>query len=184
MWTYVVMVDHFTRTLLIVDDDSATLAALDGLFDFHLPGVTVLTATSVREAEALLSRAHVVLCDVSMPEQAGSVLLAAAQRLTRIPPVMMMTGFDDPVVFARLRALGAAGIFLKPLLRESIIPAIRRVLETDSSPVSSHTPADPSPPPLHHRLLSVPSHPIPGGSHATSRTSHSSPHPHHDGGGV
>ena len=178
------MVDHFTRTLLIVDDDSATLAALVGLFDFHLPGLTVLTATSVREAEPLLSRAHVVLCDISMPEQPGSVLLAAAQRLAHIPPVMMMTGFDDPAVFARLRALGAVAVFLKPLLRDSIIPAIRRVLDTDSSAVSSHTPADPSPPPLHHRLLSVPSHPIPGGSHATSRTSLSTPHPHHDGGGL
>lgn len=178
------MVDDLTRTLLVVDDDSATLAALEGLFDFHLPGVTVLTATSVREAEPLLSRADVVLCDITMPEQSGTVLLSAAQRLTRIPPVMMMTGFDDPAVFARLRELGAVAVFIKPLLRDSIIPAIRRVLDTDSSAVSSHTPADPSLPPLHHRLHSVPSHPIPGGSHATSRTSLSSPHPHHDGGGL
>lgn len=178
------MVDRFAHTILIVDDDSATLAALVGLFEFHLPGLTVLTATSVREAEPLLPRAHVVLCDITMPEQPGNVLLAAAQRLTRIPPVMMMTGFDDPAVFTRLRALGAAAVFLKPLLRDSIIPVIRRLLDTDSSPVPSHTPADPSHPPLHHRLLSVPSHPIPGGSHATSRTALSSPHPHHDGGGV
>jgi len=178
------MVDHRTRTLLVVDDDSATLAALVGLFDFHLPGVTVLTATSVGQAEPLLLRADVVLCDITMPEQPGSALLAAAQRLTRIPPVMMMTGFDDPTVFARLRELGAVAVFTKPLLRDSIVPAIRRALNIDSSAVSSHTPVDPSPPPLHHRLLSVPSHPMPGGSHATSRTSPSSSHPHHDGGGL
>jgi len=176
--------DDLSRTLLVVDDDSATLVALVGLFDFHLPGVTVLTAMSVKEAEPLLLRADVVLCDITMPEQPGSALLAAAQRLARIPPVMMMTGFDDPSVFFRLRELGAVAVFIKPLLRDSIIPAIRRVLNIDSSGVSSHTPVDPSPPPLHHRLLSVPSHPMPGGSHATSRTSPSSSHPHHDGGSL
>lgn len=178
------MVDYRTRTLLIVDDDSATLAALIGLFDFHLPGVMVLTATSVREAEPLLSRADVVLCDMTMPEQPGSVLLAAAQRLTRIPPVIMMTGFDDPALFAGLRKSGAMAVITKPLLRDSIIPAIRRVLHIDCSAIPSYMPTDPSAPPLHHRLLSVPSHPIPGGSHATSRTSPSSSHPHHDGGGL
>lgn len=177
------MVDSLTHTLLLVDDDLATLAALVGLFDFHLPGVTVLTATSVREAEPLLPRADVILCDITMPEQPGSVLLAAAQRMTRIPPVMMMTGFDDPAIFARLRELGAVAVFTKPLLRDSIIPAIRCALHIDCS-VPSHTPTDPSLPPLHHRLLSVPSHPTSGGSHATSRTSPSSSHPHHDGGGL
>jgi DNA-binding NtrC family response regulator len=137
------MVDCLTRTLLLVDDDSATLTALVGLFDFHLPGITVLTAMSVREAEPLLPRADVVLCDITMPDQPGSALLAAAQRLTRIPPVLMMTGFDDPAVFARLRELGAVTVFTKPLLRDSIIPAIRRVLHIDCSAVSSHTPTDP-----------------------------------------
>jgi DNA-binding NtrC family response regulator len=72
------MVDCLTRTLLLVDDDSATLTALVGLFDFHLPGITVLTAMSVREAEPLLPRADVVLCDITMPDQPGSALLSAA----------------------------------------------------------------------------------------------------------
>lgn len=178
------MVDNLTRTLLVVDDDSATLAALVGLFDVHLPGLTVLTATSVKEAEPLLPRADVILCDITMPEQPGSALLAAAQRLTRIPPVMMMTGFDDPAVLARLRELGAVAVFTKPLLRDVIIPAIHCALDIACSAVPSHTSTDPSPPPLHHRLLSVPPHPIPGGSHATSRTSPSSSHSHHDGGGL
>lgn len=176
------MVDYPTRTLLLVDDDSATVAALMGLFEFHLPGVTVMTAMSVSEAEPLLPRADVVLCDITMPEQPGSVLLASAQRLTRIPPVMMMTGCDDPATCARLRELGAVAVFIKPLLRDSIIPAIRRVLDT-SCVVSSHM-TDPSPPPEHHRLFSVPAHPIPGGSHATSRTSPSSSHSNDDDRGL
>jgi CheY-like chemotaxis protein len=182
--TYTIMAHNLTRTLLVVDDDSATLAALVGLFEFHLPGVTVLTATSVMEAEPLLSRADIILCDITMPEQPGSALLAAAQRLTRIPPVMMMTGFDDPAVFEALRRLGAVAVFAKPLLRDSIIPAIHCALDIGCSVVSSHTSTDPSPPPFHHRLLSVPAHPIPGGSHATSRTSPPSSHSHHDGSGL
>lgn len=182
------MVDHLTGTLLLVDDDSATLAALVGLFEVHLPGAALLTATSVREAEPFLSRADVILCDVTMPGQGGSALLIAAQRLTPIPPVMMMTGLEDPALFAHLRELGAVAVFTKPILRDSIISAIHCALDRECSAVPSDihtdTPADPSPPPLHHRLLSVPSHPIPGGSHATSRTSVQGFHPDHDGGGV
>ena len=178
------MVDHLTRTLLLVDDDSATLAALVGLFEVHLPGATLLTATSVREAEPFLPHADVILCDVRMPGQPGSALLVAAQRLTPIPPVMMMTGLEDPALFTHLRELGAVAVFTKPLLRDAIIPAIRCALDPECSAVPSDTPTDPSPPPSHHRLLSVPSHPIPGGSHATSRSSPSSFYADHDGGGL
>jgi DNA-binding NarL/FixJ family response regulator len=178
------MVDQLTRTLLLVDDDSATLAALVGLFEVHLPGAMLVTATSVREAEPFLPRADVILCDVTMPGQPGSALLIAAQRLTPIPPVMMMTGLEDDALFAHLLELGAVAVFTKPLRRDSIIPAIRSAFDRECSAVPSDTSNDPSPPALHHRLLSVPSHPIPGGSHATSRTSTSDFHPHHDGGGL
>lgn len=158
------MTERLTRTLLLVDDDTATLAALVSLFEVHVPGARCLMATSVVEAEPFLPHADVVLCDVTMPAQSGSALLAAAQRLTRIPPVMMMTGLEDPAVFARLRELGAVAIFTKPLLRDVIIPAIRCALKIECSAVPSPMPTDPSLPPLHHRLLSVPAHPISGGS--------------------
>src|SRR5438270_591119 len=98
----------------------------------------------------------------------GRLIVGAPGSHTAKP--MMMTGLDDPAVFAGLRELGAVAVFMKPLLRDLIIPAIRCALDIDCSAVPSHTPNDPSPPPLLlHRLLSVPSHPRPGGSHATSR---------------
>src|SRR5687767_6673059 len=68
-------------------------------------------------------------------------------------------------------AMLAAAVFTKPLHRGSIIPANRCALDRECSAVSSDTPNDPSPSPLRHRLFSVSSHPIPGDSHATSRTS-------------
>jgi DNA-binding NarL/FixJ family response regulator len=177
------MVHHLTCTLLLVDDDPPTLA-LVGLFEVHVSGVVLLTAMSVREAEPFLPRADVILCDVTMPEQPGSALLIAAQRLTSVPSVMMMTGLEDAALFAHLLELEAVAVFMKPLRRDSILPAICCALDRECFAVSSGTSTDPSPPPrLHHRLLSGPSHPIPGGgSHATSRTSPSSSHPHHDGG--
>src|SRR5687768_10987476 len=146
------MVHHLTRTLLLVDDDPATLAALVGLFEVHVSGVVLLTAMSVREAEPFLPRADVILCDVTMPEQPGSALLIAAQRLTSVPSVMMMTGLEDAALFAHLLELGAVAVFMKPLRRDSILPAIRCVLDRECFAVSSGTSTDPSPPPrLHHR---------------------------------
>jgi CheY-like chemotaxis protein len=65
-----------------------------------------------------------VLLDESMPHLDGTgVLKALAQWRAEgrvVPPVMMVTGNDEPADAARFQALGAKGLIPKPLSRQSL----------------------------------------------------------------
>jgi two-component system CheB/CheR fusion protein len=85
----------------------------------------VLVEDGVKALAALQGqRFDGVLLDESMPHLDGTgVLKALAQWRAEgrvVPPVMMVTGNDEPADAARFQALGAKGLIPKPLSRESL----------------------------------------------------------------
>jgi DNA-binding NtrC family response regulator len=106
------------KTILIVDDDSATLFGLRALFE--TPQVEVLTAISAQAAKAILRsrKVDVVLSDVRLSgtmETEGLDLLKFAAAHCPGTRTIMMTGYGDAVIMELALELGASFYFEKPL---------------------------------------------------------------------
>lgn len=117
-------------TVLLVDDEASTLAAIALTFrkgNFH-----VATATSAAEGLARLATGDVavVVSDEHMPGMGGTAFLAEARR--RHPNVirMVLSGSSDPHSISR--AVNEAGLFrylLKPCKPTELVRAVEQGLE-------------------------------------------------------
>ena len=125
-------------TLLIIDDDDATIYSLRRLFE--LEGHTVQTARDGFEGmQRVVARApDAILLDLRMPIANGLVFLRALREdpcHARIP-VAVITGdyFVEQAVADELTTLGAA-IYFKPMWFNSLVDIVERLL---ASPDRSH----------------------------------------------
>ena len=115
------------KTILVVDDDARTRAALSQLLTME--GYTVVTAANGREALGVVADANpdLVLSDVRMPRMGGDELAVALQ-VSQGPPVILMTAHD--LIDAEEAAhLGAVGLFRKPIEIDEVFDRIAAVLD-------------------------------------------------------
>src|SRR5436190_8943948 len=103
--------------VLIIDDD-ADIRRIAGMTLSRLGGMEVIEAASGAEGLRLgqAERPDVILLDMMMPVMDGSQTLAAlrAQPATATTPVIFLTAKAVLVEVERMRALGAAGVLIKP----------------------------------------------------------------------
>ncbi|HTD06315.1 EAL domain-containing protein [Undibacterium sp.] len=118
------------RTLLIVDDDENTLAALQRLL--RRDGYRILSTTSPREALELLAihSVGVIVSDVRMPEMPGTELLRCVKGLYPSIVRIMLSGYTELQSVTDAINEGAVYKFLtKPwddaLLREHLAESFR-----------------------------------------------------------
>ena len=106
--------------ILLVEDSvaDAELARVRLRGAGEIEHCTSLTAALARLADASLPRPSVVLLDLSLPDAHG---LAALERLERVkpPPVLVMSGDDDPASERAVLARGARGFVRKGALSGS-----------------------------------------------------------------
>ena len=105
------------RRVMCVEDD----ADIRMIIEFSLcklGGYEVLLCPSGKEAlrQAVSFAPELILLDVMMPDLNGPETLAALRELPQVRdvPVVFMTAKAMPSEVARLRALGAADVLLKP----------------------------------------------------------------------
>jgi two-component system, NtrC family, nitrogen regulation response regulator NtrX len=108
-------------TVLIVDDDTNTLASLARAF--KLAGHQAATASSATAAlEALQEqRFDLVLSDVVMPDMDGIALLGEIRALGLATPVVMVSGQATVEMAVRSTKLGALDFLEKPLSTEKLL---------------------------------------------------------------
>ena len=108
-------------TVLIVDDDTNTLASLARAF--KLAGHMATTASSAAVAlEALQEqRFDLVLSDVVMPDMDGIALLGEIRALGLATPVVMVSGQATVEMAVRSTKLGALDFLEKPLSTEKLL---------------------------------------------------------------
>ena len=103
--------------VLIIDDD-ADIRKIAGLSLSRLGGMDVIEAAGGAEGlrKAQDERPDVILLDMMMPTMDGSETLAALrlQPATATTPVIFLTAKAVLVEVERMRALGAAGVLIKP----------------------------------------------------------------------
>jgi len=118
--------DGPTKTLLVVEDDRATLslyrAGLKGL-----QGFKILMAQDGGQALETLRQepVHVLVTDLNMPVMDGFNLIAKVSRLYPQVPIIVMTGLDESQHLNTPLQLGAIRILSKPPRLTLLMDAIR-----------------------------------------------------------
>jgi len=117
--------------VLIIDDD-ADIRKIAGLSLSRLGGMDVIEAAGGAEGlrKAQEERPDVILLDMMMPTMDGSQTLAAlrSQPATASTPVIFLTAKAVHVEVERMRALGAAGVLIKPFDPRTLPGDVRALL--------------------------------------------------------
>jgi len=121
-------VNQTRPSIAVLDDEPQMCKALYRLLKTH--GFDAITYAAGEEllAACALHLPDCVLLDLHMPGITGFDVLDrfAAQRVR--PPVIVITGHDQPGIAERVRALGAADYLLKPVDESRLMAAIGKVL--------------------------------------------------------
>jgi len=115
--------------IVLVDDQTLVRQGIRSLLE--LAGDIAIVAEASDGDEGLIAIARekpdVVLLDVRMPRKNGLEVLRALKTAGAVPPVILLTTFDDDeALFEAVRA-GARGYLLKDVSLEQLTEAIRAV---------------------------------------------------------
>ena len=123
--------------VLILDDD-ADIRSIARLSLSRLGGMEVVEAAGGAEGvrKAQNEQPDVILLDMMMPVMDGSATLAAlrSQPATAATPVIFLTAKAMRVEVERLRALGAAGVLIKPFDPRTLPGDVRALVESQLNP--------------------------------------------------
>jgi DNA-binding NarL/FixJ family response regulator len=117
--------------VLLVDDQEFVRTGLRGIlrerYGFDVVGECA-DGSTVLEAVASTCP-DVVLMDIRMPGVDGVTATTALRRLSDVPPVLVLTTFDDDEILAAALRAGASGFLLKGAPAEDLQRAVRTVAE-------------------------------------------------------
>lgn len=121
---------------LLLADDSITIQRVIEL-TFADEDVTV---TAVGDGDAAIraldaERPDIVLADIGMPGRDGYQVAQHVHDTAALKhvPVLLLTGAFDPVDEGRMRALGCAGVLVKPFEPQMVIARVRELLAKASA---------------------------------------------------
>ena len=120
--------------LILVDDQTLVRAGIHGLLELNEDIRVVAQAADGQEAVELIARERpdLVLLDVRLPKLSGIGVIQALAARKCLPPVLLLTTFDDDeALFDGMRA-GAKGFLLKDISPERLADAVRRVARGES----------------------------------------------------
>lgn len=114
------------KKILIVDDESLLREVMVEFF--NLEGAQVLEAENgvIGFKKLLENEVDIVISDVRMPEGDGLSLLQQikATDLGYLPLVFLYSGHADSLTLSAVKALGAAGYFIKPFSVRDLIKVL------------------------------------------------------------
>ncbi|HUI58154.1 MAG TPA: response regulator [Bryobacteraceae bacterium] len=118
------------KTILIVDDDPGirrfVARVLRGV------GLTVLTASSAREAVSIIESAshqiHLVVTDMVMPGTSGLDLGCELQQRYPCMKVLYMSGYRDSIAMVAISKRSPEHALLKPFSRDALLASVLRLL--------------------------------------------------------
>lgn len=120
--------------ILIVDDEPDILKGISMMMDWELFGAAPpLTAQSCKEALAAARKAppDIVLADIRMDDGWGYDLLPAFRENGLNARFIMISGYDDFQYVRQSLVNGAKDYLLKPVAKDALMNAIRKVIEEE-----------------------------------------------------
>jgi DNA-binding NarL/FixJ family response regulator len=115
--------------VLLVDDEQLVRSGIRGLLALRDDLAVIGEAAGGEEALVMIGalRPDVVLLDVRMPGVGGLAVLQRLAETGPVPPVILLTTFDDDEVLLRAIRAGARGFLLKDVSLERLADAIHVV---------------------------------------------------------
>jgi DNA-binding NarL/FixJ family response regulator len=115
--------------VVLVDDQTLVRQGIHSLLALAGDITIVAEAADGDDALAAIAREQpdVVLLDVRMPKKNGLDVLRALKSSGALPPVILLTTFDDDEVLLEAVRTGARGYLLKDVSLEQLTGAIRAV---------------------------------------------------------
>ena len=115
--------------VVLVDDQTLVRQGIHSLLALAGDITIVAEAADGDDALAAIEREQpdVVLLDVRMPKKNGLDVLRALKSSGALPPVILLTTFDDDEVLLEAVRTGARGYLLKDVSLEQLTEAIRAV---------------------------------------------------------
>lgn len=115
--------------VLLADDHTLVRQGIRTLLDLTADVRVVAEASDGEEALQLLRerRVDVALLDVRMPRRSGLDVLRELGAGTGVPPVILLTTFDEDAVVLEALRLGARGFLLKDVSLDQLADAVRVV---------------------------------------------------------
>lgn len=130
--------------VMLADDQILVRQGINSLLSLtdHIKVIT--NAANGEEVLELLNRGEkpdVILMDIRMPKMDGVSTLEAMAGLPDMPPVLMLTTFDDHQTVIRALKNGAKGYLLKDVSLDVLVDAIERLAAGGNliQPSLSHT---------------------------------------------
>ncbi|WP_310460390.1 response regulator [Sphaerotilus sp.] len=131
--------------ILVVDDDRLVLATV--VHGLTHAGFDIIDADNGDDA-ILLARQHrpdLALLDIRMDGMSGYDVAHYLREALQIP-FMFLSAFSDEATLARIRALGALALLVKPLDIAQLVPAVALALDVVRERASGQTGAPASAP--------------------------------------
>lgn len=130
---------NLNKKILVVDDDAVVLKAIS--MQLKCSGYDVISASDGTKAvtAARAEKPAAIVLDLNFPDDFGSVAwdgYRIMEWLNRLDngqkmPVIVMSSSDSSKVEARVRELGAAAFFQKPINTAELVGEIQRLLATE-----------------------------------------------------
>ncbi|MHB1185601.1 MAG: PhnD/SsuA/transferrin family substrate-binding protein [Desulfobulbia bacterium] len=126
------LVQGGNERLLVVDDEEAIVQLEQKLLESL--GYQVTATTKSVEAWQVF-KAHpdsfdLIITDMTMPHMSGNELATEIMKLRQDMPVILCTGFSETINEEKAKANGIREYLMKPISKNDLATAIRRVLNT------------------------------------------------------
>ena len=113
--------------IVLVDDDKSIRTALSRILRWH-----GYTSSIFESAEDLLEthteiNAACLILDVQLPGITGFELYDCVARMGNAPPVIFITGQEQPDTRPKAQAAGAAACFIKPFSGRVLVDTVREI---------------------------------------------------------
>jgi putative two-component system response regulator len=122
---------HHRPSLLCVEDEHEIAELVRRITTSR--GYSCATVDNVASAQAALSTARfdLLLVDVNLPDGSGLTFAEGLLTNEHSPPVVMVTGVDDPAIAELVLEAGAFGYVIKPFTRSELLIAVSNALIRD-----------------------------------------------------
>jgi two-component system response regulator FixJ len=114
--------------IAVVDDDDSLRHSLLRLFRSARYSVEGFASATELLRSLATRRPRCIILDLQLPDMSGVELLERFAKLADAPPVVVITGNDDPRIRDQCVALGAQRYFRKPLDCESLLEAAGEIV--------------------------------------------------------
>ncbi|MES2860855.1 MAG: response regulator [Pseudomonadota bacterium] len=121
-----------SKAVLIVDDDPSIREMMDVILT--QAGFRVSATSNGEAALDLLKRSRfaLVVLDIHMPRMSGLDVLAVMEKLSGMPPVLMVTANSAPDTVREAVGLGCSGYLAKPFSPAALVARVRHALSPPS----------------------------------------------------